>query len=59
VPEGARNADVLRQINDNYISEYLAFFISFAVISAHWFGHHRVFRYARSVSPSALRWNMM
>jgi uncharacterized membrane protein len=59
VPEGATNADVLHQINDDYISEYLAFFISFAVISAHWFGHHRVFRYVKSVSPAARRWNML
>jgi uncharacterized membrane protein len=59
VPEGVTNADVLHQINDDYISEYLAFFISFAVISAHWFGHHRVFRYVISVSPAARRWNML
>jgi uncharacterized membrane protein len=59
VPGGTTNADVLRQINDDYISEYLAFFISFAVISAHWFGHHRVFRYVKSVSPAARRWNML
>jgi uncharacterized membrane protein len=58
VPQGATNADVLHEV-DTYFSEYLAFFISFAVISAHWFGHHRVFRYAKSVSPAVRRWNML
>lgn len=58
VPDAESNRDVLHQINESF-SEYLAFFISFAVISVHWFGHHRVFRYLKSVSPAARRWNML
>jgi uncharacterized membrane protein len=58
VPQASTNTDVLHEVNADF-NEYLAFFISFAVISAHWFGHHRVFRYADSVTASARRWNML
>ena len=34
-----------------YWDDYLAFVISFAVISAHWRGHHRVFRYVVRSGP--------
>ncbi len=58
VPQATTNADVLHEVN-TYFNEYLAFFISFAVISAHWFGHHRVFRYVTAVPAAARRWNML
>jgi uncharacterized membrane protein len=44
LPRGATNAEFWQSALDHR-SEYLAFAISFLVISAHWNGHHRVFRY--------------
>jgi TMEM175 potassium channel family protein len=57
VPSGGTNAEVLHDVNE-HVGEYLAFLISFLVISVHWFGHHRVFRYVSAVSRGALQWNM-
>jgi uncharacterized membrane protein len=44
LPHGATNAQFWQSALDHR-DEYLAFVISFLVISAHWNGHHRVFRY--------------
>ncbi|HEY3752038.1 MAG TPA: TMEM175 family protein [Pseudonocardiaceae bacterium] len=44
LPHGTTNAEFWRSVLDQRDS-YLAFAISFYVISAHWQGHHRVFRY--------------
>jgi uncharacterized membrane protein len=44
LPGGNTNAEFLRSAL-NHRDSYLAFAISFYVISAHWQGHHRVFRY--------------
>jgi uncharacterized membrane protein len=44
VPHGVTNAQFWHAALANR-DEYLAFAISFLVISAHWGGHHRVFRY--------------
>jgi uncharacterized membrane protein len=51
------NHDFLVSLQAN-ADQYIAFLISFIVIAAHWRGHHRVFRYVRSVGP-ILRWNML
>jgi uncharacterized membrane protein len=45
LPGGTTNAEFWRSALDHR-DEYLAFVISFGVISAHWNAHHRVFRYA-------------
>ncbi len=44
LPRGATNAEFWQSALDHR-DEYLAFAISFLVISAHWNGNHRVFRY--------------
>lgn len=57
VPVGETSGEVLNSINANF-DEYLAFLISFAVIAAHWRGHHRTFRYVKSVNH-IVRWNIL
>ena len=57
LPTGDTNQAVLTSLRHN-LDDYIAFLISFIVIAAHWRGHHRVFRYVRSVGP-ILRWNML
>ncbi len=57
VPQGETNAQALQYVGD-HLGEYLAFLISFLVISVHWFGHHRFFRYVSVVNRSARQWNM-
>jgi uncharacterized membrane protein len=57
VPEGETNAQALQYVGD-HLGDYLAFLISFLVISVHWFGHHRFFRYVGAVDRSARQWNM-
>jgi uncharacterized membrane protein len=44
VPSGDTNGQMLRSVVDHR-DGYLAFCISFLVISSHWRNHHRVFRY--------------
>ncbi|HEX5120412.1 MAG TPA: TMEM175 family protein [Pseudonocardiaceae bacterium] len=44
VPQGDTNSQIWHDILAHR-DEYLAFAISFMVISAHWRGHHAVFRY--------------
>jgi uncharacterized membrane protein len=56
-PQGANNADLLHSAR-GYLTEYLAFGISFVVIAAYWRGHHAVFRYVARVGP-ILRWNLL
>jgi uncharacterized membrane protein len=59
VPEGATNRELLDAFGEHK-SEYIAFFISFAVIGAHWRGHHRVFRYVTGLggllAPLTMLW---
>jgi uncharacterized membrane protein len=52
VPQGITdsNHDWLVSARQN-VDQYLAFVISFLVISAYWRGHHRVFRYLRNADP--------
>ncbi len=58
VPSGDTNAELLRSAGDNG-DDYLAFVISFLVISMHWRGHHRVFRYFTAAPPSVVWWNLL
>lgn len=44
VPHGTTNARIWQDVLAHR-DEYLAFAISFLVISAHWRGHHNIFRY--------------
>lgn len=47
VPTGSTNGAMLRAAWHDR-DDYLAFGISFAVIFAHWSGHHRVFRHVKA-----------
>jgi uncharacterized membrane protein len=57
VPTGEGNREVLQSVND-HLGDYLAFLISFLVISVHWTGHHRIFRYVSTVDKAARQWNL-
>jgi uncharacterized membrane protein len=58
VPEGLTNADVLHVMNQ-HSEAYIAFLISFAVISSHWHGHHRIFGYVTMLRGRLARWSML
>ncbi len=58
VPNGANDADFRHDLV-RHADEYLAFFISFAVIGNHWFLHHRVFSAVRATTSKLMRWNML
>jgi uncharacterized membrane protein len=58
VPQRGTSAEVLSWMYDRKM-EYIAFFISFAVIGAHWLGHHAVFRWVRRLGGRVLRYNML
>jgi uncharacterized membrane protein len=58
VPLATTNAGFLHEIGKEQ-QAYLAFGISFAVIAAHWYGHHRMFRYATGLNGRVIRWNML
>jgi uncharacterized membrane protein len=58
IPMGESNREFWQDVNANQ-ADYIAFFISFTVISAHWVGHHRVFRYVVAVTPAVRRWIML
>jgi uncharacterized membrane protein len=58
VPRGNSNREFLQAVNDEK-QVYIAFLISFSVIGAHWFGHHRMFRYVTGLSRGVTRWNML
>ncbi|MBA8795963.1 putative membrane protein [Friedmanniella endophytica] len=58
VPEGDSIREVLRGLQDG-IGEYIAFAISFAVISGHWRNHHRVFRYVARVDRRFIQLNLL
>ena len=57
LPLTARDSDHLAALA-GLIPNFLAFFISFAVIGAFWAGHHREFSLARHWSPRLLAPNM-
>jgi uncharacterized membrane protein len=46
VPTGSSAREFWRSVGSHF-DAYLAFLISFIVISQHWFAHHRVFRYLK------------
>ncbi|TVT35304.1 DUF1211 domain-containing protein [Amycolatopsis rhizosphaerae] len=50
VPSGVTNADLLHSAYEHR-QEYLAFVISFLVISVQWRSHHQTFRHVAVVSP--------
>jgi uncharacterized membrane protein len=56
-PQGLNNAAWLHSAR-GYLTDYLAFGISFVVIAAHWRGHHAVFRYVEHVGP-IIGWNLL
>jgi uncharacterized membrane protein len=58
VPDGVTNGDMLRTVAE-HPDEYLAFLISFAVIGAHWRGHHRTFRYVSTIGGRLARLSML
>ena len=58
VPEGATRAEIGTSIGHGW-PEYLAFLISFLVISVHWGGHHRLFRYLVDAPPRLVGWSTL
>ncbi|BCJ32574.1 hypothetical protein Athai_00770 [Actinocatenispora thailandica] len=58
VPHRGTSAEVLSWMLDRKM-DYIAFFISFAVIGAHWMSHHAVFRWIRRLGGRVLRFNMI
>lgn len=58
VPSGATNSALWRDAA-THRDDYLAFFISFAVIGSHWLMHHRTFTYLTRLGGRLVRWNMM
>jgi uncharacterized membrane protein len=57
VPSGATTTEFLASLREGWF-EYLAFFISFAVIANHWAAHHRVYRYVRRADPPVVGLNL-
>jgi len=57
IPTGDTNAELLRSVGEEG-EDYLAFVISFLVISAYWRGHHRIFRYSMAAPPAVVWWNL-
>jgi uncharacterized membrane protein len=58
IPTGHTNAELLRSAGQDG-DDYLAFVISFLVISVHWRGHHRLFRYFMAAPPAVVWWNLL
>jgi uncharacterized membrane protein len=62
LPDGTRNRALLHAAAEHR-DEYVAFLISFAVIGAHWSGHHRVFRWVETLGGRlvslTLRWLLL
>jgi uncharacterized membrane protein len=58
VPHGATNSRVLHSMSSDG-SDYLAFLISFAVISTHWRAHHRLFRNVARLDTRVIALDML
>jgi uncharacterized membrane protein len=58
VPEGNTSEELVHSLGEHYF-EYLAFFISFAVIANHWRAHHRIFRWVRRADPPVIQLNLL
>ncbi len=56
VPQGTTQSEILASLGHG-LSEYIAFLISFLVISLHWGGHHRLFRYLADAPPRLVWWS--
>jgi len=58
VPDGNTATEVLHSLREHR-ADYVAFFISFAVIGAHWTSHHAVFRWVRRLGGHVRRLNLL
>jgi uncharacterized membrane protein len=58
VPSNASDLDVLRALRANWTS-YLAFLISFVVVSSHWGSHRAIFRYVNRINDRVIGTNMI
>jgi uncharacterized membrane protein len=58
LPQGETPAQVWRGFVDDLGGEYLAFLISFAVISLFWYRHHRSFQRIARINTSLTVWNL-
>jgi uncharacterized membrane protein len=58
IPSGDTNHAVVASFHKHY-EEYLAFFISYAVIGIQWQGHHRTFARVRGVAGRLVRFNLL
>lgn len=58
-PEGGTPVEVMHSFAQNLDGEYLSFLISFAVISAFWYQHHRLFERIERVDTRLTLWNLL
>src|SRR4051812_19069944 len=56
VPDGATSTELWHSLTEHSF-EYLAFLISFVVIATHWRGHHRLFRWVRTLDSPVIQLN--
>jgi uncharacterized membrane protein len=59
LPQGDTTSAVWHSFLDNLGGEYLAFLISFAVIGAFWYQHHRFFDRVERISTGLIVWNLV
>jgi uncharacterized membrane protein len=58
VPDADSSAALAEFVGDHF-GEYLAFVISFFVISLYWRGHHRLYRYVTDAPPRLVLLNLL
>jgi len=59
LPEGHTPAAVWRSFVSNLGAEYLAFLVSFAVVSLFWYRHHRSFEHIARINTTLIIWNLV
>lgn len=59
LPNGDTPNAVWHSFVANLSGEYLAFFISFAVISLFWYRHHRSFERVARINTAMIAWNLV
>jgi len=59
LPQGDTPADVWRSFVRNLGEEYLAFVVSFAVVSLFWYRHHRSFERIARINTELIVWNLL
>lgn len=59
LPQGDTPSQVWRSFVGNLGGEYLAFLISFGVISLFWYRHHRSFQRIARINTSLIVWNLV